>query len=92
MKKDLSQIILRPIITEKSKALMENGIYVFEVLKSATKKEIKESVEKIFKVKVEKVRTINVRGKRRQKGIILGKSSSFKKAYVKLKKGEKIEF
>lgn len=88
----MEEIILAPILTEKSQKLREKGIYVFKVLKRANKVEIKKAIEKIFNVKVAKVTTINVPRKKRTRGRIFGFKPSYKKAMVKLAKGEKIEF
>ncbi|MCX7973759.1 MAG: 50S ribosomal protein L23 [Candidatus Aminicenantes bacterium] len=92
--KDPYQIILRPLITEKSTALKENNREVcFEVHPEANKSEIKKAVEKLFKVKVERIRIVNLKGKKRRVGRHLGETKSRKKAYVKLREGEKmIEF
>ncbi len=90
--KEPLQTIKRPIITEKSSAIKESGWYVFSVERKANKKEIKEAVEKVFKVKVEAVRTLIVPGKKVKRfGRPVGRRSPLKKAYVKLKEG-KIEF
>ena len=91
--KDLHSIIRRPILTEKSTALKESqNCIVFEVDPNANKKEIKSSVEKLFKVHVESVNTTIVRGKVRRMGKFEGKKPNWKKAVVKIKEGEKIEF
>jgi large subunit ribosomal protein L23 len=88
---DPRKIIIRPILTEKALKLREYNQYVFEVKKDANKIDIKRAVEELFKVKVEKVRTINVRGKPRRMGLFEGRTSSWKKAIVTLKEGERIE-
>ncbi|HIC92297.1 MAG TPA: 50S ribosomal protein L23 [Syntrophaceae bacterium] len=91
--KYLHSVIKRPIITEKSN--LKKGThnqYTFEVHPDANKIEIKEAVEKIFKVKVLRVRTLNVLGKRRRVGRSVGKRPDWKKAIVTLKIGEHIEF
>ena len=85
-------IIIRPLITEKSTALMAEGKYVFEVAKAANKIEIAKAVSEIFKVKVEGVNTINATGKVKRMGRFIGKRSDYKKAIVKLAAGETIEF
>ena len=85
------QIIIRPILTEKARELAQKGQYVFEVSKLANKSEIKKAIEKIFKVKVEKVRILNLPEKPRRWGRIFGKKRGIKKAIVKLKEGQKIE-
>ncbi len=89
--KDRHSIILRPVITEKSTALKEKNHEVcFEVPRSANKSEIKKAVEQLFKTKVESVRTQNKAGKIRRIGRSSGKTKDWKKAFVKLKEGEKM--
>jgi large subunit ribosomal protein L23 len=86
--KDPSQIIKRPLVTEKSSDAREKNWYVFSVDKKSNKHEIKEAVEKIFKVKVGKVRTLVTTGKKvKRLGRISGKRQSIKKAYVELTEG-----
>ncbi len=75
-------IIIRPIITEKSSAAQAEGKYTFEVNKKATKIDIKNAVEKLFEVKVTDVKTINVNGKPKRQGVHAGKTSDWKKAIV----------
>ena len=85
------QIIRRPIITEKGLGVKEvHHTVVFEVAAGATKTEIKEAVQRVFKVKVEHVRTANFHGKFRRRGRAEGYRSDWKKAYVKLAAGEKM--
>ena len=85
-------IIKAPIITEKTMALKENfNKYTFKVAKSANKVEIKKAVEEIFKVKVLSVNTINVLPKRKRVGRYEGFAPAYKKAYVKLAEGNKID-
>ena len=84
-------VIRRPIITEKGLAVKENQhTVVFEVAQAATKTEIKEAVQKIFKVKVAGVRTAKFHGKFRRRGRAEGHRRDWKKAYVKLAEGEKM--
>lgn len=91
MIKDAHRIILRPIITEKSTLLKEKNREVcFEVNPKANKVEIKKAAEQLFKIKVERVRVQNMRGKMRRVGRSTGKKKDWKKAYVKLKEGEKM--
>jgi large subunit ribosomal protein L23 len=87
-------VLQLPVITEKSTYLKENlRTVAFKVLRDANKIEIKDAVEKIFKVKVENVRTANFHGKTRRQGRYSGRRPDWKKAYVTLKEGEKmIEF
>ena len=85
------QIIRRPIITEKGLGVKETQhTVVFEVAAGATKTEIKEAVQQIFKVKVDSVRTANFPGKERRRGRFVGHRPDWKKAYVKLAEGEKM--
>jgi large subunit ribosomal protein L23 len=91
--KNLYEIIRRPIITEKSTLLREEANKViFEVHPDANKKEITKAVEKIFKVHVLEVRTLNQRGKEKRVGRNRGFRSDWKKAIVTLKPEDKIEF
>lgn len=90
--KDPRDIIIEPIVTEKSVYLRDNyNQYAFKVAKDATKPEIKKAVEELFKVKVVDVKVINVKPKRRRlRTRRYGYTSSWKKAYVKLKEGDRI--
>lgn len=83
-------IIKRPLVTEKNSMLAEKGIYAFEVDKKATKLEIKKAVEKFFHVKVTSVNTAMCRGRAKRTKFGIGKAESWKKALVRLGKGEKI--
>lgn len=85
-------IIIRPLVTEKSTALMEEGKYVFVVDKRANKVEIGKAIAEIFKVKVAAVNTMNVQGKKKRVGRNEGRRPNYKKAIVKLATGETIEF
>jgi large subunit ribosomal protein L23 len=85
-----NQIIRRPLVTEKSTILREEGnVIAFEVDPHANKIEVKKAVEELFKVKVEEVRLFNVRGKMKRLGRWVGKRRDWRKAYVRLKEGEK---
>lgn len=77
-------IIIKPIITEKSNVEMQAGKYTFEVNKKATKVDVKRAVEKLFNVKVLKVNTINVSGKEKRVGRNIGKTADWKKAIVSI--------
>jgi len=89
--KSAYQIIRRPVITEKGLNIKESeGTLVFQVASKATKTEIKEAVQQIFKVKVDSVRTANFPGKERRRGRFIGNRPDWKKAYVRLKEGEKM--
>jgi len=86
-------VIKRPLITEKSTIQKESANQLtFEVDRKANRVEIKKAVESIFKVKVAGVRTIQVMGKFKRRGRILGKRNDYKKAIVRLMPGERIEF
>ena len=84
-------VLIRPIITEKTTLLMQENKYTFQVPMNANKVEIRKAVESIFNVKVEKVATIRVLGKTKRMGRTMGKRSDYKKAIVTLKAGETIE-
>ena len=92
--KNLYEVIRRPLITEKSTTLKETqSTLCLEVHRDATKPEIKKAVETLFGVKVKDVRVANVHGKVKRQGRFVGKRPDWKKAYVVLKKGEKmVEF
>ena len=90
--KEPREIIKRPLITEKSSGIKEINWYIFSVDRKANKKEIKDAVENVFKVKVDSVRTLVLPGKKVKRfGRVVGQKTAIKKAYVKLKEG-KIEF
>ena len=85
------QTIRKPVITEKGLGVKETeSTLVFEVACNATKTEIKQAVQTIFKVKVDSVRTATFTGKERRRGKFTGYRPDWKKAYVKLKAGEKM--
>lgn len=89
----LAAVLQAPIISEKSTLAAEaNKRFVFKVQKQATKKQIKEAVEKMFQVQVDAVQVLNVKGKQKRFARTLGKRSDWKKAYVKLKPGSDIDF
>ncbi|MHC8596995.1 50S ribosomal protein L23 [Arenicellales bacterium IMCC55707] len=89
----LQQIILSPVISEKSTSAADSSNQVvFEVLSDATKNEIREAVEKQFSVSVEGVQVMNVRGKVKRFGKTPGKRRNWKKAYVRLAEGQDIDF
>ncbi|NLM63990.1 MAG: 50S ribosomal protein L23 [Firmicutes bacterium] len=83
-------IIIRPIITEKSNRLTTEGKYVFEVKRDANKIEIAKAVEALFNVTVTDVNTMTVRGKLRRQGRFEGRTPTWKKAVVTLKAGDRI--
>ncbi|MGP8247910.1 MAG: 50S ribosomal protein L23 [Bryobacteraceae bacterium] len=85
------QILRKPLVTEKGVAKKdEERTLCFEVAPGANKTQVKQAVEKLFKVKVAEVRTSNFEGKLRRRGRFSGYRPDWKKAYVKLKKGEKV--
>jgi large subunit ribosomal protein L23 len=85
------QVIKRPVITEKGLTLKERDrTLCFEVHENASKQQIREAVEQLFKVKVQAVRTMTVPGKMRRRGKYTGYRSDWKKAYVTLREGEKM--
>ena len=87
----IHDVIRRPLVTEKGVAKKdEEQTLCFEVAPAANKNQVKHAVEKLFKVKVAEVRTANVEGKMRRRGRFVGYRSDWKKAYVRLKKGEKV--
>lgn len=88
---DAHDIILRPVITEKSTNLMEQNKYTFYVYPQANKIQIRQAVEQIFGVRVAEVHTLKVRGKKRRVGRHEGRTPDRKKAIVTLKPGNKIE-
>ena len=86
-------IIIKPIITERSMDALQSGKYTFKVDKSANKIEIADAVEKLFDVKVAKVNTLNCNGRTKRVGRYVGKTADWKKAIVTLKEDSKtIEF
>lgn len=89
---DVRDVLIRPIITEKSTALMAENRYTFLVPLTVNKVEVRQAVEHVFKVKVEAVNTVRVLGKTKRMGRTQGKRSDYKKAIVKLAPGERIEF
>ncbi len=88
---NLYTVIRKPMITEKGLGVKETeATLVFEVAPTASKTEVKEAVEALFKVKVAAVRTANFAGKERRRGKYAGYKPDWKKAYVRLKAGEKL--
>ncbi len=85
-------VLRAPVVSEKAAlAADDSNQYVFRVATDATKLEIKKAVEKMFDVKVERVRVLNVKGKTKRFGARLGKRSDWRKAYVRLVEGQEIE-
>lgn len=89
--KDPRDVIIRPVISEKSYGLLDDNKYTFVVDPRANKTEIKQAVESIFEVTVTKVNTQNRRGKRKRRGWIVGKRPDVKRAIVTLAAGDEIE-
>lgn len=90
---NIYDVIKKPLITEKTSLEQEGANTIaFEVDRNANKLEIKEAVEKIFKVEVTAVNTVNVAGKVKRVGRNIGKRSNWKKAYVTLKEGSRVDF
>jgi len=91
MIKDYTDIIIAPVITEKSAMNAEKNIFTFKVAKDATKTEIKWAVEKAFNVTVVKVNTLNTKPKDKRVGKYTGKTKTYKKAIITLADGQTIE-
>ncbi len=91
--KDAEQILMRPVVSEKSYALMEDGTYIFVVAPDATKVDVRYAVEQAFGVRVKSVNTLNRKGKRRRnrKSNTIGTKSNTKRAIVTLAGGDKID-
>lgn len=88
----LMKILLAPRITEKGAFIAQHRQYVFKVASDATKAEVKRAVELLFSVKVENVTTTSVKSKVKRSGRILGERKAWKKAYIKLAEGQRIDF
>ena len=88
---DARQVIIRPVVSEKSYALMSEGKYTFRVHNHAHKLQVAQAIEEIFEVKVRSVRTSKVNSKPKRRGLHSGRSRSWKKAIVQLAPGERIE-
>lgn len=89
---NLRDVLIRPLVTEKTTAMMQDNKYTFVVPLKANKVQIRQAVEQIFKVKVLAVYTIRVMGKTKRMGKTEGKRPDYKKAIVKLAPGQTIEF
>lgn len=89
---NLRDVLIRPLVTEKTNAMMQDNKYTFVVPLRANKVQIRQAVEQIFKVKVLVVNTIRVMGKTKRMGKTEGKRPDYKKAIVKLAPGQTIEF
>ena len=86
-----TDIILGPVVTEKSSSVASSGIYMFKVIKSATKPQIKKALEDAFGVKVKSVNTLITKPKDKKVGKYTGQTKTYKKAIVVLQDGESIE-
>ena len=84
-------VIIRPVVSERTFDLMGQNKYTFEVAKDAPKEEIRDAVEKIFNVHVVKVNTVNVKPKNKRVRFVQGKTRTWKKAVVTIAEGEQIE-
>jgi large subunit ribosomal protein L23 len=85
------QVIIEPVVSEKSYALMADGKYTFRVDERAQKTQIAQAIEEIFEVRVKAVRTSKVRSKPKRRGLHSGRTRSWKKAVVQLAAGDRIE-
>ncbi len=89
----LMQVLVAPIVSEKATAVAEkNNQVLFKVLQDATKPEIKAAVELLFKVEVDKVSVVNIKGKTKRFGRSIGRRDNLRKAYVCLKPGQELNF
>ena len=89
--KHYSDIIIAPVITEKSMSERQNNVYTFKVAKNATKTEIKMAIEEAFNVSVKSVNTLNTKSKKKRVGRYSGRTKTYKKAVVTLNDGSSIE-
>ena len=92
-KDQLYQVLIAPVVTEKSTKVAESGDQVvFQVANSATRNDVKSAVEQAFDVEVEAMKILNVKGKTKRFGRAMGHRSDRKKAYIRLKEGSDIDF
>ena len=89
--KDYTDIIIAPVITEKSAAQAEQNVYTFKVASDANKIAIKKAIEEAFGVKVTKINTLNTKSKAKRVGRYAGTTKTYKKAFITLADGDKIE-
>ncbi len=89
--KDIHDVIVRPVISEKSYEMLDDNKYTFIVDRNANKTHIKQAVEQIFDVKVVGVNTLNRRGKVKRRGLVVGKRPDTKRAIVTVAEGDRIE-
>ena len=86
-----SQVLIRPVVSEKSYGQIAQNQYTFQVDKRANKNQIKRAIEAAFDVKVYKVNTVNVKSKPKRQGFYRGRTATWKKAVIRLAEGERIE-
>ena len=86
-----NEVLLAPVVSEKSYSLIGDGKYVFRVHPDAHKTQVRQAVEELFEVKVERVNIVKVQAKPKRRGLIRGTKPGWKKAVVQLKKGDSIE-
>jgi len=91
-KERLLKVLKAPVVSEKSATAGEMNQVVFRVASDATKPEIRRAIEMLFEVDVEDVRVVNIKGKSKRFGQTMGKRSDTRKAYVRLKEGQDIDF
>ena len=89
---NLYNIVIAPIITEKATKISEKNQYVFKVKIDSNKKEIKQAIEKLFKVKIKNIKTIKIKGKTKIFKGTKGRRSDYKKAIICLNKGENLDY
>jgi large subunit ribosomal protein L23 len=89
---DASQIVLAPVMSEKSYAGAPDGKYTFRVHKDAHKTQIRQAIEELFEVNVERVNIVKVQPKPKRRGLIKGQKPGWKKAIVQLRPGQSIEY
>ncbi|HET9323700.1 MAG TPA: 50S ribosomal protein L23 [Gaiellaceae bacterium] len=86
-----NEVLLAPVVSEKSYSLIEDRKYSFRVHPDAHKTQIRQAVEELFEVKVQKVNVVHVRPKPKRRGLVKGRKPGWKKAIVQLREGESIE-
>ena len=89
--KDYTDVIIAPVVTEKSASYAQANVYTFKVNKNANKTQIKQAIEEAFNVHVKSVNTLNTKPKDKRVGRYTGKTKTYKKAMITLKDGESIE-
>jgi large subunit ribosomal protein L23 len=89
---DATQVVLAPVVSEKSYARTADGVYTFKVHQDAHKTQVRQAVEQLFDVKVARVNIVKVQPKPKRRGLVKGKRPGWKKAIVQLHPGQTIEF